>query len=117
LQASERKRKLKSFFPTVRLLARRLALGTIAHREELDGLISAHSDNWRLNRMAVVDRNILRIGVYEFLYEEETPKRVVINEAIEIAKRYGSADSAQFVNGILDAVRRSLEKGDLDEER
>jgi transcription antitermination factor NusB len=97
--------------------ARRLALGTIAHREELDGLISAHSDNWRLNRMAVVDRNILRIGVYEFLYEEETPKRVVINEAIEIAKRYGSADSAQFVNGILDAVRRSLEKGDLDEER
>lgn len=115
--AGERsKEEVEAFFTgekvpyEVEEFARRLAFGTLAHREEIDELISSHADNWRLPRMAVVDRNILRMGVYEFLYEPETPKKVVINEAIEIAKRYGSTESAQFVNGVLDAVRRSLER-------
>lgn len=84
--------------------ARELVDGTVAHVEEIDALIVAQADNWRLERMSPVDRNILRLAVYEFLYEEDVPKLVVIDEAIELAKRFGSENSSSFVNGVLDGM-------------
>ncbi|TDI34434.1 MAG: transcription antitermination factor NusB [Acidobacteria bacterium] len=87
---------------------RLLAEGTIRRVEEIDALISAQSDSWRLSRMAAVDRNILRVAVYEFL-DTETPKRVIINEALEIAKRFSAPDAVSFVNGVLDAVCATIE--------
>jgi N utilization substance protein B len=80
-------------------------------REEIDQSIQAASKNWRLTRMGVVDRNILRIAVCELLYEPALVPAIVINEAIEIAKRYGGQESATFVNGLLDAVRKHLAPG------
>ena len=87
---------------------RSLAEGTIRRVEEIDALISAQSDSWRLSRMAAVERNILRVAVYEFL-DTETPKRVVINEALEITKRFSAPDAVSFVNGVLDAVCANIE--------
>jgi N utilization substance protein B len=86
-----------------------LAEGAIARVEEIDAIISRQSDAWRLDRMAMVDRNILRVAVYE-LMETETPKNVVINEALEIAKRFSAPDAVSFVNGVLDAVSHSIER-------
>jgi len=85
--------------------ARELADGVIAHWDEIDEQLAAFSDNWRLGRMAVVDRNILRVGVFELLHVEGTPPTVVINEAVELAKKFGARESGAFVNGILDRVR------------
>ena len=96
----------------VRLFAERLASGTARAREEIDGLLVGALENWRLERLAIVDRNVLRLAVYELLYETETPGIVVIDEAIEVAKKFGGEDSGQFVNGILDALRRKLEESD-----
>jgi N utilization substance protein B len=84
--------------------AKGLVRGTLEHREEIDTLIASQADNWRLERMAPVDRNILRLGVYEFLYQADVPKLVVIDEAIELAKRFGSENSSGFVNGLLDGL-------------
>jgi N utilization substance protein B len=84
--------------------AKGLVSGTLEHLEEIDSLIVSQADNWRLERMAPVDRNILRLGVYEFLYQADVPKLVVIDEAIELAKRYGSENSSGFVNGLLDGL-------------
>jgi N utilization substance protein B len=81
--------------------ARSLVSGVRRNREELDALLSRTADNWSVERMAATDRNVLRLGAYEILYAE-TPDPVAINEAVELAKRFGSAQSAQFVNGILD---------------
>jgi N utilization substance protein B len=81
-----------------------LVSGTIAHRDDLDALISKQADHWRLARMPVVDRNILRLALFELLHEPETPHAVVIDEALEIAKRYSTPRSSQFINGILDGV-------------
>ena len=81
--------------------------GVVAHLADIDGRLSAAAENWRLPRMAAVDRNVLRLGAYEVLYTPETPPTVAINEAIELARRYGSADSPAFVNGILDRLRRA----------
>lgn len=85
---------------------RSLVAGVRRNRTELDSLLARTADNWSLDRMATTDRNVLRLGVYEILYAD-TPGRVAINEAVELAKRYGTAQSAPFVNGILD---RFLEK-------
>jgi len=86
--------------------ARTLVDGVREHREEIDRTILAHARNWRLERMSVVDRNLLRIGTYELLFrEDEVPATVAINEAIEIAKRFSADDSPSFINGILDAIR------------
>jgi len=90
--------------PAIRDFAIRIFLGTIKHLEELDELIVKQADNWRLSRMAVVDRNIIRMSVYEFLHETDTPKLVIIDEAIEIAKKFGTQKSGQFINGILDGI-------------
>jgi N utilization substance protein B len=88
---------------------RSLVSGVRRNREELDAILSRTADNWSLERMAVTDRNVLRIGAFEILYAD-TPERVAINEAVELAKRYGSKQSAQFVNGILDKLLAGHEK-------
>ncbi len=85
--------------------ARQLLGGVRRNRSELDASLAQFAENWSLSRMAVTDRNILRLGAYEILYTE-TPDRVVINEAVELAKRYGTRQSSQFVNGILDRLLR-----------
>jgi N utilization substance protein B len=89
--------------------ARRLVEGTVAHLEEIDGLLRAQADNWRLERMPAVDRNVLRLAVYELMHELDVPKLVVLDEAVELAKRFGSEQSGRFVNGLLDGLLRSHE--------
>lgn len=84
--------------------ARRLVRGTLEHRQRIDELIAEQADNWRLERMPVVDRNVLRLAVYELLFELDIPKLVVVDEAIELAKRFGSENSSRFVNGLLDGL-------------
>ncbi len=89
--------------------AKSLLVGTRAKQQELDTLITQVADNWRLERMAATDRNVIRLGAYEMLHAG-TPGRVVINEAVELARRFGSKESAKFVNGILDRIlKRSNE--------
>ncbi len=88
--------------------ARSLALGAWAQREVLNEKLSRAAAHWSLSRMTPVDRNVLRLGLYELLEHPETPPQVVINEAIELARRFGDADSPAFVNGVLDAIRRSV---------
>jgi N utilization substance protein B len=78
--------------------------GALTHKAEIDRRLSEVAENWRIDRMAVVDRNILRLGVYELLFCPETPASVAINEAVELAKRYGTQDSPAFVNGLLDRL-------------
>jgi N utilization substance protein B len=95
----------------VREFADRLARGTFASQGQIDALLVQSLENWRLDRLAVVDRNVLRLAVFEFLHVPETPPIVVIDEAIEVARKFGGEDSSQFANGILDAVRKRLEKG------
>ncbi len=92
-----------------REFATRLATGTLAHLEELDERIRSRAEHWRISRMAVVDRNILRMAVYEFLHEP-TPRTVAINEALEIARRFSTYEATQFINGILDAIKRDLDR-------
>lgn len=92
-----------------REFADNLAQGAISHIDEIDALIKRRAENWRIQRMAVVDRNILRLAIYEFLYQDDTPKTVVINEALEIARRFSTFEATQFINGILDAIKRDLE--------
>lgn len=89
--------------------ARKLVEGTVAHREEIDALLRAQADNWRLERMPAVDRNVLRLAVYELMHELDVPKLVVLDEAVELAKRFGSEQSGRFVNGLLDGLLRSHE--------
>lgn len=96
--------ELQKSKPNTREFATRIFKGTVVHIGELDEMIQAQADNWRLSRMATVDRNIIRMSVYEFLHESDTPKLVIIDEAIEIAKKYGTQKSSQFINGILDGI-------------
>ena len=86
----------------------KLVEGVTAHQEELDALIKEHSEHWRLERMAAVDRNLLRLALYELLHQPAIPAKVVINEAVELAKRYGGEDSGSFINGILDRIRQHV---------
>ena len=89
--------------------ASRLAAGTLARLQELDERIRSRAEHWRIARMAIVDRNILRLAVYEFLHEP-TPRTVAINEALEIARRFSTYEATQFINGILDAIKRDLDE-------
>ncbi len=89
----------------VREFSQSLVDGVYASRDELDARIAAAADRWRLERMAVVDRNILRMALFEMQRSPETPVAVVIDEAIEVARRFGTEESAKFVNGVLDALR------------
>jgi N utilization substance protein B len=90
--------------PEARAFANHLALGVITHQQEIDTRIAACSHNWKLSRMSYVDRNILRLAVFELLHCEDIPPKVTINEAIEIGKRFGDRESGAFINGILDQV-------------
>ncbi len=92
----------------VRDFANQLFQGSLARMREIDKTIQQHTKNWRLSRMAAVDRNILRLAVFEFLSDSKTPETVVINEALEIAKKFSTHESAQFVNGILDSIKNDL---------
>ena len=82
--------------------------GVVGRNEEIDAKLAAAAENWRLPRMAGVDRNVLRLGVFELCYQPDTPPKVAIDEAIELSRRYGTAESPAFVNGILDSVRKSV---------
>jgi N utilization substance protein B len=94
--------------PKARTFAEKLVQGVCAERVQIDGLLEKFASNFRLSRLAAVDRNILRLAVYELLHPEEAPPAVVLNEAIEIAKRFGTEDSGRFVNGLLDRIRMEL---------
>lgn len=91
--------------------AKKLVRGTLANLAEIDELIRAHAENWRLERMPPIDRNILRLALYEMLHEENVPKVVIVDEAIELAKKFGSENSGRFVNGLLDGVLRTRAGG------
>jgi N utilization substance protein B len=87
---------------------RRLVLGVLEHCPELDRLIEQYSENWRLDRINLIDRNILRMALFELLYCEDIPPKVTINEAIDLGKRFGSEDSGSFINGILDRIQNEV---------
>ncbi|HKE05877.1 MAG TPA: transcription antitermination factor NusB [Blastocatellia bacterium] len=93
----------------VRRFANELVAGTISHLDEIDERIRLRTEHWRISRMATVDRNLLRLAVFEFMYQPSTPTTVAINEALEIARRFSTHEATQFINGILDAIKRDVE--------
>lgn len=92
--------------------ASKLVKGACANLQTVDERIKSRAEHWRISRMAVVDRNVLRLAVYEFLFEK-TPHTVVINEALEIARRFSTYEATQFINGILDAIKNDLNRSDV----
>jgi len=116
LQADENDALLEEFFqlrglsPSARRFCESLLQGWMAHRKEIDEAIGCHSRNYEFSRLSAVDRNILRIACQEILFCEDIPPAVAINEAIEIAKKFSTAESGKFVNGILDNIRRVRRK-------
>jgi N utilization substance protein B len=105
VQTFMRGRKLA---PDVDAFTRSLFEGTVSEVSTLDHTIAEHAKHWRPERMAAIDRNILRMALYEMLHHPETPGTVVINEALELARRFASEDSVEFVNGVLDGIWKSL---------
>jgi N utilization substance protein B len=97
----------------VRARATALVGGTVERIADIDRLLEEASTNWRLDRMPVVDRLILRLGIYEIVYERTTPPAVVIDEALELARRFSTEEAVPFINGVLDAIRRRLEQGTI----
>jgi transcription antitermination protein NusB len=91
----------------------RLTEGVVQNKDHIDKVIETYSSNWKVRRMACVDRNILRLAVFEMLYCGDIPAKVSINEAIDIAKKFGSSESGSFINGILDSIRGALERQEL----
>ena len=96
------------FSPSLKPFSKQLVLGVSEHRKLIDRLIRKSSKNWRLERMSHVDRNILRLGVYELLYQKDIPHKVTIDEAVELGKKYGTEESGSFINGILDNIYATL---------
>lgn len=96
---------------SARRFAEELFTGVVARLDEIDPLLQRHAEHWRLERMAAIDRNLLRLAAYELLTHPDTSPAVVIDEALEIAKRFSSADSVEFVNGVLDAVQKDRAPG------
>lgn len=94
----------------LREFANRLVRGTLERKDEIDGMLTEHAQNWRVERMAVIDRLVLRLAVFEMLAETETPSKVIINEAIELARSFSGDAAVGFVNGVLDAVRKDLRR-------
>lgn len=88
--------------------AEKLVIGVREHRHEIDRLIKQYSENWRLDRMPIIDRSILRMAIYELLYCEEIPPKVTLNEAIDLGKHYGSEESGSFINGVLDRIQNEV---------
>ena len=93
-----------------RRFAEELARGVITHHQDIDLLIARHAENWDIERMGTVDRNAMRIAVFEMLHRNDIPPVVSINEAVELAKAYSSIDSGKFVNGILDRIRKEIDR-------
>lgn len=91
----------------IRSYAEAVVLGTSKHRELIDEVINRHADNWKIQRMAAIDRNILRFATYELLYMPEIPPKVTINEAVNLAKKFSQEESSKFVNGILDKINHT----------
>ena len=94
-----------------------LVNGTLKNLVQIDEYITSYAENWQLSRMAVIDRNIMRMGVFELLYLEDMPPKVAINEAVELAKKYGDTESGKFVNGILDKVKEKISLNNKDVEK
>jgi len=94
----------------IREFTTQLIQGSIANSSSIDSIISKYAQNWQLKRMAVVDRNILRLGCFELLFLQDIPPKVSINEAVELAKKYGDTESSKFVNGILDKIHKEEAK-------
>jgi N utilization substance protein B len=94
--------------PEVREFTEELVRGARAHQPKIDELIARYAENWSPDRIAVVDRNILRQGIFELLWSSDVPPKVVINEALEVAKRFSTQESSRFINGILDRVRKEF---------
>jgi N utilization substance protein B len=107
-QVAEAFWRVRTTTDETKAMAERLFTGTARHRPELDEVISATLDNWRLERVADVDKAVLRLGAYELIHEGGTPSAVVIDEAVELAKRFSEADSPAFVNGVLDALKKKV---------
>jgi len=97
--------------------AQELFFGVTAHLAELDGLLEKASEHWRLDRMSRVDRNVLRLALYEMLYRPDIPLKVSLNEAIDLGKNYGSEDSGAFINGVLDRIHREISQGQIQVDR
>ena len=91
----------------------KLVNGVLQTKFELDSIIEDFSDHWKIGRMACVDRNVIRIAVYELMYCRDIPSKVSINEAVDIGKRFGTEESGAFINGILDSIRMALEKNKI----
>ena len=96
--------------PEVRHYAENIVLGVTTNIKHIDSVITKYATNWELGRMAVIDRNVLRLGTYELIYSGDIPPKVAINEAIDIAKKYGDKDSGKFVNGVLDKISKEKDK-------
>ena len=99
----------KKASPEAKTFAEELVSGTLDHLESIDSVLRQGLEHWRLPRIAAVDRSVLRLAVFEFLNQPQTPPVVVIDEAIELAKRFGGDESGLFVNGVLDGIRKQLE--------
>ncbi len=97
-------------FKNASTLAEKIIYGVSGHLVEIDGIISKYSTNWSIHRIAVVDRNVLRIAIYEMLYDQGVPPVVSINEAVEIVKKYGMEESTSFINGVLNAFKDSIQR-------
>ena len=98
----------KPLSAAARDFAEQLVNGAVAHVGEADALIAKHAENWRIERIATVDRLILRLAIFELLYAPDTPPSVVIDEAIELARTFSEEDAVRFVNGVLDAIHKNL---------
>ena len=102
--------KIRNSSPSARSFCKNLLSGITGHLEEIDKVLKSYSEHYELHRISAVDRNILRVGIYEMLYCPDVPPVVSINEAIEIAKKYSTEESGRFVNGILDRLKSSLSR-------
>lgn len=94
----------------IRSFTEGIFLGAVKHRDEIDQLVSQYAENWHLSRMAVIDRNILRLATYELVYRRDIPPKVTINEAVNLAKKFSQEDSGKFVNGVLDKINHTEKK-------
>jgi N utilization substance protein B len=105
----------KCFYPSQRSrhFFLKLVNGVLEAQNEIDALVERFSQNWKISRMSCVDRNVMRIAVYEMLYCDDIPPKVSINEAVDIGKKFGTQESGAFINGIVDSIRQVLENGEI----
>ncbi len=105
----------QNFSPSPKMIPFFLKLveGVLSAQPETDALIEAYSRNWKIHRMSLVDRNVMRIAIYELLYCTDLPAKVSINEAVDIGKKFGTEESGAFINGIIDSIRLAMEKGEV----